>query len=458
MRREENPGTRRERLSKIHQIVIGCAGAALFILGVEGILAIDRGAEVRLFDIDSQNRWSMTIRDGRDRIKIKSRGDVDIVEDGELPTLEIADGGRLEIDARWDGERRKLDARGTADGIDFDYRVDGDTRPLDADGREWLGEMLLEAVRTGGLDARERALNLYAAGGLRALDAELAHIRGEGNRGRYLIAVLDEDPADRDLAALLTVARQRLDGDYPLLSLLESVTPGRLADSGVAEAYFGAVRSLDSDHHRRRMLSHVMEGVGGDQWSEFFRAAATLDSDHEAAALVLEFSGYSPTAVPTGLLQLIKGIDGDHQQSRAIEALFTGPLDAESRDALLSTAAAELSTDHEAAELLIIHAQHAGGATPSALTLLRTIDTDHLQGRAFEALTESADAAELPALVGAATIDTDHVLARALLHLHGRGAGSDPELRRAVETAAERLDNEVQRRRVQEAWGLGAGP
>ncbi|MEO1087421.1 MAG: hypothetical protein AAFY88_24550, partial [Acidobacteriota bacterium] len=230
MSRPDQPSFRRQRLSKIHQIVLGCAVGLVFILGVEAILAIDSGAEVRLFNINSPDRWSMVLADGRDRVKIKSRGDVEVLEDGPHPSLAVGEGGVVRIDARRDGERRRLEARGGADGTTYDYRVDGDRRDLDEDGRRWLGAILLEAIRDGGVQAKERAARIYAEGGTDALDAELALISSETTRGRYLIAALDTNPPDAELAALIDIAQRRLDGDYPLTSLLESVSPPRLQD------------------------------------------------------------------------------------------------------------------------------------------------------------------------------------------------------------------------------------
>ncbi|MEO1369452.1 MAG: hypothetical protein AAFX50_19920 [Acidobacteriota bacterium] len=174
MSRLDPPSIRRDRLRKIHQIVLGCAVGFVFILGVEAILAIDSGAEVRLFNISSSDRWSMVLSDGRDRVKIKSRGDVEVLEDDAVPSLDIAEGGVVRIDARRDGERRRLEARGTADGVTYDYRVDGDRRDFDEDGRRWLGDILIEALRDGGIQARERATRIFADGGPHALDAELA--------------------------------------------------------------------------------------------------------------------------------------------------------------------------------------------------------------------------------------------------------------------------------------------
>ncbi|MEM8995649.1 MAG: hypothetical protein AAGF23_12760 [Acidobacteriota bacterium] len=454
MSRQDPPSIRRERLRKIHQVVLGCAVGLLFILGVEAILAIDRGAEVRLFDISSSDRWSMVLSDGRDRVKIKSRGDVEVLEDGPIPSLDIAEGGVLRIDARLDGERRRLEARGTVDGVTYDYRVDGDRRDLGEEGRRWLGDILIEALRDGGIQAKERAIRIFEEGGPDALDVELALISSEETRGRYLIAALDTDPPAADLATLIALAQRRLDGDYPLISILSSVSPPALRDGAVAEAYFAAVRSLGADHAKGRLLSHAVEADLGDRWPSFFRAADAIHSDHEAASLVVEYAGLGRTDAPEGLLRFVKGIESDHLQRRAVEALFQSPLDPAGRDALLAAAADDLSSDHEATRLLVFHAGAGGGVSPGALALLRTIDSDHDQGRAAGALAETAAAEDLATVVRALSIESDHVLAQMLLELRGRAGDGGPELRRAVEAAAAGLDDDNARRRVDGAWGL----
>ncbi|MEO1369453.1 MAG: hypothetical protein AAFX50_19925, partial [Acidobacteriota bacterium] len=67
---------------------------------------------------------------------------------------------------------------------------------------------------------------------------------------------MDTNPPVAELAALISIARNRLDGDYPLTSILESVSPPTLRDGAVAEAYFDAVRDLGAEHPKRRLLSH----------------------------------------------------------------------------------------------------------------------------------------------------------------------------------------------------------
>ena len=138
----------RDKLLKIHQIVLGVALGLAFIITVEALSAIHDRVHIRLHGAD-ESRWSMTLRDGRDRIEVSSRGDVELVEEGARLDVELGPGARFELDAKQNGVRRQLEMRA---GGAIDYRVDGRRRPYDDAARLWLSSVLVEVSERGGFD------------------------------------------------------------------------------------------------------------------------------------------------------------------------------------------------------------------------------------------------------------------------------------------------------------------
>lgn len=443
----------RDKLSKIHQIVLGTALGLAFIVTVEAILAIDDGVQISFFD-SGEHRWSMTLRDGGERVKILSRGDVELLEDEGSMAVEVGPGGVLRVDARGRDAARRLEIR---EGAAIDYRVDGRQQDFDAAARLWLSDILLEAVRRGGFDAEQRAVRLYGELGAEGLLAEIVELGGDEVRRRYFTAVLDEGgvPA-ADLGALLEGAGRLVKGDHALGRILRETPPESLADDAVAAAYLGACRSISGDHEQRRSLAHVIDGpLSPASWDEFFDAARHIGSDHEAAQLIVAWAEIGRSSLPASLPAFASQIGSDYEQRRALAALFEGPLPAAARDRLLLAAAAGLGSDHEASELLRVHASHGRDtATPAALKLLGTIGGSN-QLRAAVALLDSAAVEQLPALLGATDLP-DHGRVQLLEAVTGvvSPESASPELRQAVDRVAAGIGSDSRRRQLLETWSL----
>lgn len=159
------------------------------------------------------------------------------------------------------------------------------TRTLKQAGQEidadyHLDETLQAAIRTQELTAASTQAFAEAA----------AAIEAPYHAERALTALLEHgrlNPAS--LTAVLRAARG-LDSDYHLGELLKRVAgKSVLADPSVRQAYFEAVRAVESDFHRREALTAMVEGgkLGPEALAAVIQATSGIGSDHERASLLV---------------------------------------------------------------------------------------------------------------------------------------------------------------------------
>ena len=163
----------------------------------------------------TRSNWTWNNSDDGRKIEVKVENKVDFNDDySDVST--VADDGALRIyDSRGPRTFRLVVTRGAGGELRRDYSVDGQSRSFDAEGRVWLRGVLLQAVREGGLDARNRVQRILKQRGTRGLIEEIAYLKGDYVRRIYFEALLQAPGVStQDLKSALHNASTTIKSDY----------------------------------------------------------------------------------------------------------------------------------------------------------------------------------------------------------------------------------------------------
>jgi hypothetical protein len=125
--------------------------------------------------------------------------------------------------------------------------------------------------------------------------------------------------------ALFTAA-STMSSSYELAELLIAAQQRSLVDSLSRVAYFRAVNRLSSDYEHRRTLSALLKQrpESPSVLADLLKSSEDIDSDHELASLLVEFTRV--TAVRGELRELYlkaaRSISSDYEYRRALQALL----------------------------------------------------------------------------------------------------------------------------------------
>lgn len=276
----------------------------------------------------SNSRSTWVEIDNDIKVEIKIEGKVEMNDDytdvADIPT----DGTFTVEDNRGGTTRRYRVVRGAGGGLERSYSVGGSERALDAEGREWLRRVTLEAVRRGGLFARERARRILRERGARGLSEELTHVRGDYVRRVYfeeLVASgqLDDSTLNEALNSL------RIGSDYERAQFLIRAADASLGRESVIPTYFAAVGKINSDYEHRRVLSAVVKrgGLGRDVLVAALRSAAGIESDYEKATFLIQVARLNPEdeRVRAAFADAVRSINSDYERGRVEKAAARRP-------------------------------------------------------------------------------------------------------------------------------------
>ena len=136
-----------------------------------------------------RNTWTWNQSDDGRKIEVKVENKVEFNEDYSDVAAIPYDGALRIHDSR--GPRTfRLAITGSGGELRRDYSVDGQSRLFDAEGRAWLRRVLLQAVREGGLDARNRVQRILKQRGVRGLTEEITYLKGDYVRRIYFEELL----------------------------------------------------------------------------------------------------------------------------------------------------------------------------------------------------------------------------------------------------------------------------
>ncbi len=326
---------------------------AILLMGGWAVLGL---AEHTHADGD-ESEWVINHSDNGKEFNFRIKGKPEFTEDyNDLKSL--TPGGSVTIEEKTPSGSRKLEITTGADGqLHRTYSVNGATHEIDADGKQWVAGIILDAVRQSGYDAERRVAKLFERGGATAVLAEVALIKGDWAKGVYLRELLKGRQLDAASARkVVGVVAREMSSAYEKRQVLGAVAGKYLDDKGTLDEFAAAIGTINSDYERGQALAMLMKDrkLTAAQLKVIVPAAAKISSDYEKAqALVgiLKASSADVAAEPA-FFDGVNGISSAYERAKVLSAVLAENPSPEVVKRVVSSAAG-INSDYEKAQVLI---------------------------------------------------------------------------------------------------------
>ena len=338
---------------------------------------------------ESKSTWNWIESDDGKKIEVRVENKVEFNDDYSDVSNIPGDGSLKIYDSRGSHTFRLQITRGAAGELKREYSVDGRTREFDNEGRQWLRTVLLQAVREGGLDAKNRVQRILKQRGARGLAEELTYIKGDYVRRIYFEAFLQAPGlTNDDLKTAIRNASQTISSDYERAQLSLQVAPVFVSKDELVPEFFASLDRLSSDYERRRTLSGILkkEQPTKNALSAMVHSARLLSSDYEKAMFLIEAADryQADDRLRADWFNTLNSIGSDYEHRRVLSSLIKVPnLNSNALvDAMQS--ASRIGSDYEKASFLI-DALDRYQSEPRLRTALvntaKTINSEYERGR-----------------------------------------------------------------------------
>lgn len=375
------------------------------------------------------DRTVIETRYGDCTTSIRLEGDVRFDEDFDAVAT-LSPDGFMRLEVSRDGERRRMEIRPGPDGRpEIRWWVDGRERALDAEAERWLETALVDLFRTTGYKAEERVAYLLEQEGPEGVFAEVARMRSDHPRARYLQALLEREGLSAEqVRRAMEIGAREIDSDHWLAGILSAAAERYDFDATTRATFIRAAGSLDSDHHQANVLTTALER--DDLSRENLRAlleqaAEGIESDHHVANILTRLAARYPLepGLREPFLRAAASLESDHHRANVYGIVLDQEGLSAAELAEVLAAARRIESDHHLAGVLI-RVSEGGLSEPvlqrAYLDAASALESDHHRARVLSALVDRDDlgADELAlALRAGRAIESDHHLANFLIRV-----------------------------------------
>lgn len=241
---------------------------------------------LQITSIGRNTRWRYSY--GFNDFKIEMRGKLEVTDD-DRDIKSLSDDGYLEITKTVFGSRRTVVIESEGGGRIKRTYYEGRNKMDWEQGRQWLGEILPEIVRSTTLGAEGRVNRYYAKGGTTAVLQEIAVITSDYVQAHYAKLLLAKDIPAADVPVAIQKISSSISSDYYLTSVLQK-NVGKLLDTpAAADAFFKGAQQISSDYYKTSLLKDALKSYAGSpaQIKTILQAASSVHSDYYLSALLI---------------------------------------------------------------------------------------------------------------------------------------------------------------------------
>ncbi len=226
--------------------------------------------------------------DGHKR-RLEIRGKAEFTDD-YMDIKDISEGGVVRIEEVRDGQSRRYEVRRDVGGqLTRAFFMNGQAREIDATARTWIAELVLNAVRQGGIDADKRVQTLLRQRGVAGVFQEIELINSDYSRRHYYAALVKHGNLNAAaFADTLAHAAQHIKSDYDQSQFLMAVAPALEGKESAMPVFFKAIDTIKSNYERSRVLKTLLKRSAPSKELLIQIATSTkgINSDYEKAGVL----------------------------------------------------------------------------------------------------------------------------------------------------------------------------
>jgi len=295
---------------------------------------------------------------GINSLEIKYDGKIHVSDD-DRSIRSISPNGFLNIGYRTFGNKRELLINSDRSGqLSYEFHEGRKEIPFEPEGRKWLSDVLLEVVRSTGIDADGRTTRFYSGQGIDAFVGEVSQIQSNSIQGKYFEALLSDHTLEKpELIKTAAAISREMSSNSSIGRLFREHADLFLADNDVAVAYFSAVSRISSNSEMGRVYRNIRRPLdfndpllitayfnGIDMMSSSSEAGSTLRHTIENQSL--------PKGAQIAMFESVARMSSNSEAGRVLRSV--GKLDLEDTEIIEAyfRAVDHLSSNSEAGSVL----------------------------------------------------------------------------------------------------------
>jgi hypothetical protein len=291
-------------------------------------------------------------------LEIKYDGRIHVSDD-DKSIRSISPNGYLNIGYRTFGNKRELLINSDRSGnLSYEFYEGRKEIPFEPEGRKWLADVLLDVVRSTGIDADGRTARLYSRQGIDGFIGEISQIHSNTVQGKYFEALLsDHKLAEPELVKTADAISRKMSSSTDRGRLFREHADMFLTDNDVAVAYFNAVSRISSNAERGRVYRNINQPLDfSDPFltSAYFTGIDKMSSSSESGSTLRHTieNQSLPKGAQIALLESVARMSSNSEAGRVLRSL--GEIDLKDPEIIESyfRAVDHLSSNSEAGSVL----------------------------------------------------------------------------------------------------------
>lgn len=200
----------------------------------------------------------------------------------------MSPGSYLKISRASFGNKRKLELRGSEGGkIVRRYFEGRNELTFEPDGADWLADILIEVIRTTGIDAKGRVDRFYRNSGVNGVLDEISEIESSSGKGRYFDALLLKELSSQDLAEIASSISSLISSSSEKGNLYRRHSKAFLVNDQVTSSYFRGISRISSNSERGSVLNHILENdLTETQFKGVLNVVESISSSSEKGSVL----------------------------------------------------------------------------------------------------------------------------------------------------------------------------
>ena len=442
-----------------------------------------KAQEAKLHVSGRGNKMVIKTNTGFTSFNVEMRGRIELTDDDQ-DIKNMSPDGYLEIKKTVFGSRRSLIVTPDEDGLKKEY-YEGRTKvPFEPKGREWMGEILPELVRSTTIGAESRVNRFFRKGGPAAVLSEIDRMGSNYVKAHYADLLVKKPLKSSDYVRIIDRISDTINSNYYLSEFLRGNLKTFLKSRETLEAVFQAANRIDSDHYKTEIIKAGLkdQSVSIESVKIILRAAGNINSNHYKTEVLsslmrqeledvivseiintsrsISSDHYRSVVLNKALnhkdisalsfervLESVKDIRSDHYKSEVLRNLLDNPLPKETQQKLIDITNS-IDSDHYTSEVLrdMLENQDLDDQVFGALVKRAgEIDSDHYASTVMEIAlsTDPSDSKIIKLLQAAEEIESDHYLTEVLVAAAPKIRESDASVKDIYRNTAKGIRSET---------------
>lgn len=276
--------------------------------------------DVTMQESHGVRRWKNS--SGVSSFNIELRGKVEVTDD-DKDIKSLSNDGYLKITKTVFGSKREIVIESLGGGKIRKEYTEGRTKmSWDPQGKDLLGEILPDIVRSTTLAAEGRVNRIFQQGGSAGILAELHKIESDYVKGHYAKLLLEKSIPAAELPRVITTISEVIGSDYYLSKVYQGAIGKLLSTPEAADAFFRGTKSIGSDYYKSVVLKEALKKFPASpaQVKVILQSAATMESDYYLSVVLttlLEENDVKPESLDE-LVLVSQKIPSDYYRTQVL--------------------------------------------------------------------------------------------------------------------------------------------